>query len=144
MFFLSVGSHIIILIALVVVLNVLVYNITSHNPAGRGHRTGSSHSGALLEEYPQGKNTSKPKWYTHAWYTRPRIDYMSGKFRLQLLLLRFRKKHPQFCFNYSPAAKNVARPNPQLVLRTTSLAATVAQNDGYVDPNVAPAQQRSS
>ena len=38
-------------------------HINSHNQV-RGHRTGSSHSGA--EEYPsQGKNTHNPRWYTH-------------------------------------------------------------------------------
>ena len=45
--------------------------------------------------------------------------------------------------NFWPAAKNVARPKSRVALRATSLAAAVAQN-GYFDPNVAPAQQRNS
>ena len=44
---------------------------------------------------------------------------------------------------FSLAAKNVARPKSRVALRATSLAAAVAQN-GYLDPNVAPAQQRNS
>ena len=36
-------------------------HINSHNQV-RGHRTGSSHSGA--EEYPR-KKTHNPRWYTH-------------------------------------------------------------------------------
>ena len=36
-------------------------HINSHNQV-RGHRTGSSHSGA--EEYPR-ENTHNPRWYTH-------------------------------------------------------------------------------
>ena len=36
-------------------------HINSHNQV-RGHRTGSSHSGA--EEYPR-ENTNNPRWYTH-------------------------------------------------------------------------------
>ena len=36
-------------------------HINSHNQV-RGHRTGSSHSGA--EEYPR-ENTHSPRWYTH-------------------------------------------------------------------------------
>ena len=39
------------------------------------------------------------------------------------------------------AAKNVARPKSRVALRATSLAVAVAQN-GYFEPNVAPAQQR--
>ena len=39
-----------------------------------------------------------------------------------------------------PTAKNVAPPKSRVALRATSLAAAVAQN-GYFDPNVAPAQQ---
>ena len=38
-------------------------HINSHNQA-RGHRTGSSHSGA--EEYPrENTHTHNPRWYTH-------------------------------------------------------------------------------
>ena len=38
-------------------------HINSHNQV-RGHRTGSSHSGA--EEYPrENKHTHSPRWYTH-------------------------------------------------------------------------------
>ena len=42
-----------------------------------------------------------------------------------------------------PAAKNVALPKSRVALRATSFAAALAQN-GYFDPNVAPAQQRNS
>ena len=52
-----------------------------------------------------------------------------------------RKKNAQHFF--WPAAKYVARPKSSVALRATSLAAAVAQN-GYFDPNVAPAQQRNS
>ena len=41
------------------------------------------------------------------------------------------------------AAKNVARSKSRVALCATSLAVAVAQN-GYFDPNVAPAQQRNS
>ena len=37
-------------------------HMNSHNQV-RGHRTGSSHSGA--EEYPREKHTHNPRWYTH-------------------------------------------------------------------------------
>ena len=43
---------------LIVVVVVVVVLINSHNQV-RGHRTGSSHSGA--EEHPREKNTNKPK-----------------------------------------------------------------------------------
>ena len=52
-----------------------------------------------------------------------------------------RKKSPQQ--TVSPAAKDVARPKSRVALRATSLAAAVAQN-GYFDPNVAPARQHNS
>ena len=39
--------------------------------------------------------------------------------------------------------KSVERPKFRVALRATSLAVAVAQN-GYFDPNVAPAQQRNS
>ena len=48
-----------------------------------------------------------------------------------------------YATKFSPAAKNVARPKLRVALRATSLAAAIAQN-GFCDPNVAPAQQRSS
>ena len=38
------------------------FHINSHNQ-DRGHRTGSSHSGA--EEYPREKHAHNPRWYTH-------------------------------------------------------------------------------
>ena len=41
---------------------ILTLIINSHNQV-RGHRTGSSHSGA--EENIPGKNTNNPTWYTH-------------------------------------------------------------------------------
>ena len=47
----------------VVVVVCYCSHINSHDQV-RGHRTGSSHSGA--EEYPQGKNTNKPK-VVHAY-----------------------------------------------------------------------------
>ena len=37
-------------------------HIHSHNQV-RGHRTGSSHSGA--EEYPREKTQTNQRWYTH-------------------------------------------------------------------------------
>ena len=43
----------------------------------------------------------------------------------------------------TPGAQNVVRQNSRAALRATSLAAAVAQN-GYFNPNVAPAQQRNS
>ena len=44
---------------------------------------------------------------------------------------------------FSPAAKNATHPKSRVALCATSLAAAVAQN-GYFDPNVAPAQQRNT
>ena len=57
-----------------------------------------------------------------------------------VLGLRQKKRPQQF---FSLAAKNVVRSKSRVALRATSLAAAVAQN-GYFDPNVAPAQQRNS
>ena len=42
-------------------INCCSHIINSHDQV-RGHRSGSSHSGA--EEYPRG-NTNNPRWYTH-------------------------------------------------------------------------------
>ena len=48
----------------------------------------------------------------------------------------FFERHPTIFFD-------VARHKSRVALRTTNLAAAVAQN-GHFDPNVAPAQQRNS
>ena len=79
--------------------------------------------------------------YTHNKY----INKLSFLSRLR----RIRKKGPQFlfCLLYGErkARKKFFRlcPKSLVALRSTSLAAAVAQN-GYFDQNVAPAQQRTS
>ena len=54
------GSHV-PLLSVVRLFDFHCCHINLHNQV-RGHRTGSSHSGA--EEYPR-ENTHTPRWYTH-------------------------------------------------------------------------------